>query len=129
MYCIEFIGDDDLEIRFGKIISVFVRGKTHCSKKIPDDLKDRCIHLFEKMIGQLSRPDVLWTKEIQDNKVVYKGLKIKLSAIDNDILNFNNLKHKTNIFIVHLKTKLGMNYKLVHSSYENNISKILYVLF
>ena len=58
-----------------------------------------------------------------------KPLKIHYSQIDDDVLNFNHLKHIINTFMVHLKTIVSMNYKVVHSSYEDNISKILYVLF
>ena len=105
MYCIEFIGDDDLEIKFNKSMCVFIRGKMKCTKEIPDDLGDRCIHLFESMISKIKlvRSDILWSKEIQDNKVIYNGLKIKLSVIDDDVLNFNHLRHKTNAFMVHFK--------------------------
>ena len=110
MYCIEFIAKDNLEIRFGKIISVFVRGKTHCSKKIPDDLRDRCIHLFESMISKIKlvKSDILWSKVESNDRVVYSGLKVQLSTINDDVLNFNHLRHKTNTFMVHFKTKLRL---------------------
>ena len=131
MYAIEFVGKDNLEIRFGKIISVFLRGEMHCTRDVPKDLRDRCILLFESMISKLKlgRSDILWSKEIHDNKVVYKGLKIKLSVIDDDPINYNHLKEKINVFVVHLKTIMSMDYKLAHSSYQDNITKLLYVLF
>ena len=106
MYAIKFIGHDNLEIQFNESIPVFVRGQMHCTVDMPKDLVDQCILLFEKLIGKLklNRPDVLWSKEIYDEKVVYKALKIKRSLINNDILNFNHLKHVINTFMVHLKT-------------------------
>ena len=131
MYAIEFTGSDNLEMRFNESIPVFVRGQMHCTCSMSKDLVNQCMLLFEKMIGKLklNRPDVLWSKEIHDEKVVYKGLKVRASVIDNDILNFNHLKHILNTFMVHFKTNMGMNYKLVESGYQDNVVNIVYVLF
>ena len=131
MYAIKFIGHDNLEIQFNESIPVFLRGQMHCTCSMPKALVDQCILVFERMIGtlKLGRSDILWSKEIHDEKVVYKGLKVRASVIDNDILNFNHLKYVLNTFMVHLKTHMRMNYKLVENRYQDNIVNIVYVLF
>ena len=131
MYAIEFTGSDNLEMRFNENMSVFVRGQMHCTVDMPKDLVNQCMLLFDRMIGvlRLGRSDILWSKEIHDNTVVYKGLKVRASVIDNDILSFNHLKYVINTFMVHLKTHMRMNYKLVDSGYQDNVVNIVYVLF
>ena len=54
---------------------------------------------------------------------------VKLSEFKDDVLNFNVLKYKMNIFMVHLKSHLKLDYKLVDAAYKNNISNITYVIF
>ena len=131
MYCIEFVGHDDLTITFNRKMSVFIRGMMHCTKDMPENTREQCIDLFERMISklQLTRTDVLWSKTGSNDSVIYSGLRIKLSEIKDDVLNFNVLKYKMNIFMVHLKSHLKMHYKLIDASYINNITKLTYVIF
>ena len=131
MYCIEFFANQNLTIQFGERTTFSRRGEIMCTEIPPQEFVDKVLELFERYIPhlKLSRSDVSWRRIDEKDHFVYSGLKIKLSDIPEDIITFDHVTEKLNVFIVHLKTTMDMKYTLVGKSYENNIVKIKYVLY
>ena len=131
MYCIEFVTTDSLVIKFGERTTFSRRGEIMCTEIPPQEFVDKVLELFERYIPhlKLSRSDVSWYRMDEKDHFVYTGLKIRLSDIPDDIITFDHLKEKINVFLVHLKTTMDMKYMFVEKSYEDNIVKLKYVLY
>jgi hypothetical protein len=129
MYAIEFVADQNLTIQFGEKIRFNKQGELVCTETPPQVFVNQVLELFERYIPHLRlATDVLWTKTVDQNRIVYDGLRIKLSNIQGDPINYNHLKEKINVLMVRLKTKMNRAFSLIEASYVD-IVKLKYVLY
>ena len=122
------LNEETLCIDFGKIHSYFKRGQMLTSEHASTVFMDQTICIWERHLARLklTKQYKLWNKTFENNRYMYRDLKLKFSVIDNHA-NTLHIQRVVHYFLNLLCST--MKKQFIYHSIETSPIKIRCVLF